>query len=376
MDVEKIMTHQHGGNLKKLARENQLDGRALLDFSANINPLGMPQLFRQLILENIDQIETYPDYTYDELKSQLSTFYQINKESIVLGNGAEELIRNIMSILPDDIVIIEPTFSEYRLVADSYHKNILPFVLEESDDFAYKEEVFFDFIRNHFSHQIDDIHGEFQGTVFLCNPNNPTGHLIDKQSIERLLNFLKEYRLLLILDESFIEFVDDGYSLTLLNHQQFDHLIILRSLTKFYAIPGLRLGFCHITNDNLKQALDKRQGTWNINTFAALCGEALPQLDEYRKESMEYYQMEKDKLLTSLSKYSSIQVYPSSANFIFIKVAGIDLYERLLEQGIVIRKCHNFVGLDKYYYRIAVRTKAENNELVEALDNVMKTYEP
>lgn len=375
MEMNEMKQHIHGGNIKKLQRELEIEEIDLTDFSANINPLGLSNLFKQLIIDNIDEIEKYPDYTYTDLKQSLSRFYQIDKDSIVLGNGAEEIIRLLMSLLPRHTVIIEPTFSEYRTVAQSQDKHIISYILDEDEDFILNENSFLDYILRLVPKKQTEDQSEYQAAVFLCNPNNPTGQFISKAKLNSIVSFLKEHHILLILDESFVEFIEDSHSVTMLGNDKHSNLIIIRSLTKFYAMPGLRLGFCQINDKSLRDRFEKLQGVWNINTFAMLCGETIIHLDDYREESLRYYQKEKKIILDALGQYEDIKIYDTYANFIFIKCSCLNLYESLLRKGIVIRHCNNFVGLGQDYYRIAVRTTEENIKLLASLEEVMMGYE-
>lgn len=367
--------HKHGGNLKKLQRELDLKEIELTDFSANINPLGLPELFKQLIIEHLDEVERYPDYTYADLKQSLSSFYRLDDDTIVLGNGAEEIIRILMQILPEDIVIIEPTFSEYRTAALSQDKNIISYVLDEVEEFILNEHSFYDYISSHFDMKQNKVQDDYQGAVFLCNPNNPTGQLISQPKIESIASYLKERRILLILDESFIEFIENSNSVTMVGNDKYSNLIIIRSLTKFYAMPGLRLGYGQICDRNLRDRFMKLQGVWNVNNYAMLCGEAISHLDNYREETLKYYQKNKNIMLDALKQYENFKIYASYANFIFIKCSCLNLYEALLAKGIIIRPCSNFIGLGPTYYRIAVRTTQENQKLLASLEEVMMNYE-
>ncbi|UUX33343.1 pyridoxal phosphate-dependent aminotransferase [Fundicoccus culcitae] len=372
--MKEISEQKHGGNLKKIQRDLKLTNSNLIDFSANINPLGMPELFKHIIIENLAEIEKYPDYTYSDLKLALSNLYNFNEKSIIIGNGAEELIHQMMSILPQNIVIIEPTFSEYRKAAQNHNKNILTYILNENDHFIFSEDSFFNFINcQSFVHKEQGVDG-YQGAVFLCNPNNPTGQFINKKKIESLAKFLQERNILLILDESFIEFMNNSEVHSMLGEIKYNNLMIIRSLTKFYAIPGLRLGFCKISDHKLKDDFERLQSTWNINTFAVLCGESINQLNDYRIESINYYQKGKIKLQRSLEKYNELQIYPSYVNFFLIKCSKINLYEALLSHGIIIRSCSNFIGLDNSYSRIAVRTTSEIEKLINCMEVIMKNY--
>lgn len=361
---------EHGGNIAHLVRETGHPGKNYTDFSANINPYGVPQEFKKIIQDNLEQIAHYPDYTYLMLKESLATFYAVKLKSLIIGNGAEEIIRTLMPLLPQKIILVEPTFSEYRRVAELNQKEIHSYILSAEKKFRFDQKLFYDYITQLETRDVPD--GTYTGAVFICNPNNPTGQLMTKDRLKELARGLEEKNYLLILDESFIEFVPDYEAVTMLSEVELSpNLIVIQSLTKFYAIPGLRLGFGAIGNAELKQKFERSQGTWTINTFAECCGRAIHSLDEYRKNSVIYYLREKAYLTKELSLFSQLQLYDTAANFLFIKSERVDIFEQLLAEGVVVRSCRNFVGLNDHFFRVAVRTKEENQHLVKVFKTLM-----
>ncbi|SEQ00614.1 L-threonine O-3-phosphate decarboxylase [Ignavigranum ruoffiae] len=360
----------HGGNTSLLLEELGLNICEVIDFSANINPLGMPNQFKQTIINHIDDLERYPDYTYRELKKAIANKYLINPELLSVTNGAEEAIRVIMDILPKNIIIISPTFSEYELCANARHKRITHYVLKPQKDFELEVSSFKAFVKNFCASKRDP--NNYQAAVFLCNPNNPTGNLLSTKKIEEILQFLKQKNILLILDESFMDFVPDSVSHSMLGRQKaYPNLIVIKSFTKFYAIPGLRLGMISLPSKSMNLKLEDLLGSWNINSMADLCGQRLNDLQEYEIKTLKYYLKEKTRLNEVLSKEERIRVYPANANFILFKTDIENLLMKFLHKNIVIRSCKNYLGLNSQYYRIAIRTKKENDIFIKKLKEIL-----
>lgn len=366
---------KHGGNLTQLKADLGLPDRSYHDFSANINPYGLPEVFRDLIQTQVDQVMHYPDFTYTALRKALAAYYKVDCDLVVVGNGAEALIHQVMPLLPEQIVLVHPTFSEYGRAAHLYHKEICTYFLPADRYFGLEVEDLLAFV----GHQegfgtspslaSKTAHkSPYRGAVFLCQPNNPTGRLYSRTSMEALADGLMQLDYYLVLDESFMDFVADPAEHTMLdrvgNHP---NVIIIQSLTKFYAIPGLRLGWGLVNNPQLKAALEARLGVWPINTFADECGQAIGELDAYRSASRIYLEREKRRLKTALASYPALRLYSTATNFLFLQSGHPHFFEALLHQGIVIRSCNNFPGLDRTYFRLAVRRHEENTALIAAL---------
>ncbi len=212
--------------------------------------------------------------------------------------------------------------------------------------------------------------------IFLCNPNNPTGVVISKEEILELLDYCKMTKTIVAIDEAFIDFVQNGEDLSLVQETGSNkNLLVLRSLTKFYAIPGLRLGYL-AGHKNLIKKLHLFQNPWNVNTFAQIVIKEILEDKYYFKKTQEFILNEKVYLFNNISKIDGIKTYYPNANFLLCKLENTkiknvgELDERLKEEGILIRGCENFRGLNDKYFRVAVKKRSENNKLINALKGI------
>ncbi|MDR3598308.1 threonine-phosphate decarboxylase CobD [Clostridium sp.] len=353
----------HGGNAKELSRENKLEYDKIIDFSANINPLGMPNSVRNAVINGLDQIEKYPDITYFELKCAISEFENIDKESIILGNGAAEVLFNIVrGINPKKTLILAPTFSEYEEATKAVGGKIIYYKLKEENAFRIQEDIF-----EYINSKLD--------LIFICNPNNPTGVITRKELLIKILMKAKENGVMAVIDESFLDFIKEDLSMVSFINE-YDNLIVIKSLTKFFALPGLRIGYGICNNATLKKKIDVIAPAWNINILAEIATKVGVKDENYIKESIEYVNNEKEYLYEELKQFKELKIYKPSVNFIFLRVLiNINLRHELLMKNILIRSCSNYEGLDSNYYRIAVRTHEENSILIKVLRNLFEEYE-
>ena len=350
----------HGGNIDEICRTYDIDRKNILDFSANINPLGLNLNIKNSIINNLEDIVNYPDITYYELKNEISNFEKIKKENIFLGNGAAECIFNLVRALnPKKTLLLAPSFSEYEEAVKSVCGEIEYFLLKEEEGFKITDKLLKRLDKN-----ID--------LLFICNPNNPTGVITRKEYLENIIKKANDLNVFVAVDESFLDFIENKEDYSVMNlTEEYSNLVIIKSLTKFYAMPGLRIGFGVTENKDLLKNISRVTMSWNVNTLAsvsAICG--LKQ-DTYNKESIFYVNKEREYLYNNLKNIKSLKVFKPSVNFIFFKIdKDIDLKMKLLRYGILIRSCDNYIGLDDKYYRIAVRTREENEKIIGALNKV------
>lgn len=351
----------HGGNAKEISRENQMDYDKIIDFSANINPLGIPDSVKKDIIHGIDKIEKYPDITYFELKNSISAFENIHLENLLLGNGASEVLFNVVrGINPQNVLIMAPTFSEYEEAVNAVNGNIIYYMLKEEEKFSIKDDI------------LDYLNPELD-VIFICNPNNPTGVITENDLLIRILSKAKKENIIVIIDESFLDFLEDGLSLMQYTND-FENLIIIKSLTKFFALPGLRIGYAVCSNNILKKQIEKISPAWNINILAEIAAKTGLGDDEYIKKSKDFIKAEGIFLYEELNKIAELKVYKPSVNYIFFKcISKIDLKQELIKNNILIRSCCNYEGLDSSYYRIAVRTRQENLEILKYIKQIFSS---
>lgn len=343
------MTQIHGGDIYT----NDID----IDFSVNINPLGIPATVKSALHEAIEKCSEYPDINSQELCQKLSAWLNIPAEYLLFGNGASELFMAIShAVNPDKVLIPVPSFYGYRYAANAAGAELVYYYLKEENDFAFDG----DFLAA-LTEDID--------MLFLANPNNPTGKVLDRQYLIRILEKCRKNDILLVLDECFIEFCQ-GKNLLLDELDKYPNLIVIRAFTKIFAIPGVRLGYMLCSDRVLLQKVKAHIPEWNLSTFAQWAGLCCMGQDEYISKTIECVKTERDFLTHGIKELEAkglrIRAYESDVNFILIKT-DIPLYDRLLQKKILIRDCENFEGLSKGYYRIAVKLRSENEKLLKAI---------
>lgn len=328
---------EHGGNFVALCDYFQVSPDQAVDFSASINPLGFPKGLDTFLASRLFTIKYYPDPENQNVLAHLSEYLGIPTEFLVAGNGSMELIDLILRVLkPESVGIVEPAFSEYRRLSEINGAKIS-----------------------------DQLEGN--DCVFAGNPGNPKGDLLLGKDFERLASGNKW----LIVDEVFVEFAGEEYSYSRdVIHSE--NLIVIRSATKFFGLPGLRLGYL-IAPAELVSKLKKIQISWSVNSLAQAAAEFIFQDREFQNISREFVAKERSWLSGELSKTGWIKPFPSSANFILCEIARMDaakLFHWLGMKGIFIRACDNFQGLGSEFIRVAVRSRKENQRLIKTLSEI------
>ncbi|HED1543994.1 TPA: threonine-phosphate decarboxylase [Kluyvera cryocrescens] len=350
----------HGGNIREAAALMGISADTLLDFSANINPLGMPESLKQAMIENLACAERYPDVEYQQLHQALAAHHGVPASWILAGNGETESIFTLVhGLKPRRAMVVVPGFAEYRRALETIDCQIETYALREEDGWQLTERIL-----SLLTTELD--------CLFLCTPNNPTGLLPERALLDAIAARCRTLGIALILDEAFIDFIaDEPGFIADLKHNP--HVWVLRSLTKFYAIPGLRLGYVLNGDERAVARLRKHQMPWSINAFAALAGERVLNDHDYQQATLCWLAREGQRLYQALDEIDGLTVYPGRANYLFLRCerADIDLQYALLQQRVLIRSCANYPGLDGRYFRVAVRSEAENQRLLAALRQVL-----
>lgn len=327
----------------------------LIDLSANINPLGPPEYIEKNWMNFFRKINDYPDPYASRLKEVIVEREKIEKESILIGNGGAELIFLLARALTGKkVLIIEPTFSEYEKACKVNDCQIFYHHIQESD----------------WRLDIKDITKKLSGidAIFLCNPNNPTGVYYPYETVANLLKACKETNTMLVIDEAFYDFVEEYTPIVPLIHK-YKNLVILRSMTKMFAIPGIRLGYV-MADPSVISEIATYQPHWSVNALALGIGELCLKDEVFIPQSIDYINKERAKLF-SFFKVEGFDVSPSSVNFYLLRELGSDsiipLYTYLLKKGIVARHTFNFPGLKGKWLRFAIKGTKENEQLMEAL---------
>lgn len=350
------MKDLHGGNIYKFQREGN---SSILDFSSNINPLGVPQKFIDVAKENFDKLTNYPDPYYIELREKIGEHNSVTKENIIVGNGATEILFLYMrAVKPKKVLVLAPCFAEYERALKSVGAQIEYFELKEKNNFYPDIQTL-----------KKKLEGQHYDLFFFCNPNNPTGQLIKFDDVKDLAAICKKQDMKIFIDEAFIEFVENWKEKTAALLKNKD-VFIMRAFTKFFAIPGLRLGYGISFDEELMNKLQAEKEPWSVNTFANLAGLVMLDDKDYIKKSEKWVAEEKNFLYKELSKNKNLKVYKSECNFLLIKLlttTSQEIQTKLLEKNILVRDASNFQFLDESYIRVAVKDREKNLKLIESL---------
>jgi len=325
-----------------------------LDFSANVNPFGTPESVTDAAAKALALTEYYPDPFCRELVRKISAKQDVPEKMIYAGSGASELIyAYALGMKFGKAVIVSPTFVEYKAALSCAGTECVPYICKKENGFL-PDGGLFDFLEN-----------ERPGAVFICNPNNPTGRTVSRHFLEQLLEMTSKMNTHLFVDECFYELSDSRVTVKgqLSTH---DNLFILRAFTKSFALASLRLGYCMCGNAETLRKMSSVTPPWSVSGPAQAAGLVALEEDRFVEDSVKKLHRERKYLAAGL-KEAGIKVYPSEVNYIFIE-ARKDLRERLREQGIEIRSCANYDGLQPGYFRIAVRLRRDNEKLIRAVN--------
>lgn len=356
------MLNGHGGNIKQICDKYGLNPDEIIDFSASINPLGCPAVVRKAVLEQFNDILHYPDSQCTDLRKSIAEKIPCSESNVIIGNGSNELFYLIPRALkPERGVLIQPTFGEFKDAFSNSNVDVIEIINDDKD---------FPTISNNISRlkSVDDC------MVFLCNPNNPTGQLTPNEDIIELVK--DNPNRLIVIDEAFMDFVEDDEKYSVIKDAPLmDNLIVVRSLTKFYGFPGLRLGYL-ISNESIVNKLMRYKEPWTVNTIAQIAGLAAINDKEFAANTRQYVSVEKTFLYDGLKMIKGIHPFQPTVNFILVRIGDSSITSSsiqtlLLKNNILIRNCSNFVGLDETYFRVAVKTREDNRKLLSALKLVM-----
>lgn len=375
------MSKIHGGNIFQFAHEQRIEPYEVVDFSANINPLGPSQRGLDALNAQLRYISHYPDATNDDVLNAIADTYEMDKHQIIVGNGAAELLYAICR-LPGytGAFVPAPGFSEYKEALEASKIPVLDIFYRPRKDDNGKPYFEVPYLA------LETFAAELKGQdgriiVFLGNPNNPDGTLLDKDHIRTVASMLKDANSLLVIDESFIDFVgndplqDNEHSMRSLVNE-FDNIIVVHSFTKFYAVPGLRIGAA-FANETLITQLQQYIPSWSVNTLAQAYTKAALNDVDYIKRTKQELNEERAFMYNALDDIEGITVYPPSANFILFQVnqEGITanyINEELKKYNMIVRNCDSYVGLTNHWVRIAIKDHDTNIKLVDKLTNILK----
>lgn len=359
------LIHIHGGNITLASKKYGLSKEKIIDFSANINPLGPSKKILEAITNNLGAIINYPDPDCTELRELLADYLGIDRDQLLMGNGAAELIYLLVRNTGCKKALIPvPTFCEYGLAVLSQGGEVFTVKMLEEEGFSLPVEGIINLIPH-----VD--------LLFICNPNNPTGRLVERAAIEQILEHAAKHGALVVIDEAFMDFVQQRARYSIMTTVGSNaNLAVLYSLTKFFGIPGLRLGAIAAPRDIIKR-MDAAKDPWNVNTLAQVAGIAGLNDQEHMERTNTLVQRERAYLFEELQSIPGLRPLPGAANFILLNVSdsglkSSELTELLGRRGILVRDCNGFSGLAGRYIRVAVKNRPENEILLGTIKDVLK----
>ena len=386
----------HGGNIYKIFREKNI--KEILDYSSNINPYGIPESLKKRITENLEILERYPDPDYIELRQKLAHLNKVDVSNIILGNGATEIIFLFMKVInPKKILIAAPTFGEYERAAKATERVEDSIILGNSNKKKYDEKSFgkqkieiehFEVKENDdFKLNIHNLKNELEkkyDLLIMCNPNNPTGKFLKLSETEQILKECNKYNTKLFIDEAFIDFLKDGMKESIINTKENkQNLFVARAFTKFFAIPGLRLGYGIYFDKKLEKRISEKKEPWSVNNIAEMAGLTVLDDTKYIEETLKWIAEEKTYVYEKLNEISGIKPYKTEVNFITVKIEdnfilkGLNvkiLRGKMIEKGILIRDASNFKFLDERFFRLAIKNRKNNDRVIETLKKIFDDF--
>lgn len=338
----------HGGDIYR----NQIR----LDFSVNTNPLGMPDSVREALHQAVEEAEHYPDIHAKELTKAVAERLRISEKRLVFGNGASELFHAVLhAVKPSKILIPVPSFLGYEEAAKAMDCEVIFYEMKKEEKFSLTERIL-------------DTLDESISLVFLANPNNPVGNLVEPELIFKIAEKCRQCDIALVLDECFMELTGKEMTHSFFYQlDEFPNVVVVRAFTKLYAIPGVRLGYL-ICEQTLAEKIRLQLPEWNLSVFAQRAGVAAIKEQEYVARAVVCIQTQRLFLREEL-KVAGCNVFDSDADYLLF-YSEKKLYELFLQRGILIRDCSNFRGLQRGYYRIAVKSEEQNRIFADVLREI------
>ena len=357
----------HGSDLEKIEQIYGIKKEDIVSFSANVNPLGISGKLQHELPLHLDVISTYPDRDYTSLKGAIASYCDTSPDNILVGNGSTELITLfIKTISPKNTLIISPTYSEYERELSLGGGKSEYFRLREEDDFVLDEDALIDALND----RID--------MLIVCNPNNPTSGAITRASMQRILSECRKHNIFVMIDETYIEFAEDYDSINCVPLTgEYDNLCLLRGVSKFFAAPGLRLGYAICNSRELMKKIAVIKDPWTVSSLAETAGLLMFSDSEYIKATKDLIFSERKRVTGALRDIPGLKVYDPVANFVLCRIEkeNVDadiLFDKAIRQNMMIRNCSTFPYLDNKYFRICFMNPADNDRLLALIREVVK----
>lgn len=363
--IGRIKRRPHGGDVWRFSREHKVPLEEIIDFSAPINPFGAPPMAIEAIKKFSQIIRFYPDRDPRELKESIASYIGgVTAKNIILGNGSVELIYAFIELFAKnhEVAIIVPSFTEYEGAVLRSGSKPIPVMLAEDfsiDAKAVKEAI------------CDGVK-----MLVICNPHSPSGRVFEKNLILDIVEFCREKSVMVLVDENYMDFIESSGNYSVSQQvDNFNNLFVVGSFSKFFGMPGLRIGY-GIGHPELAQTIEDHLIPWNINALSIIAAKAALEDRNFIEKTRSYIKMEREKLVEMIKQIKALKVYPSDTNFLLIKILSDNinarmLQEKLAKEKILIRTCEDFHGLNDKYFRISIRKPEENRILVEALKRLL-----
>jgi threonine-phosphate decarboxylase len=369
----------HGGNIKDLAKTLNCAMDDIIDMSSNLNPLGPPETIGKVICDNLIKIQSLPEPDAHTMKKGFANFHNIDLKSVVAGNGTTWFIYTIpLAFHSKKILIVGPTYSDYKdacIMHDIAFEHCIAKASNQLNPILFNQDSF---DLNTFDPDIDEISqmAKDADTVFICNPNNPTGSLVAREKLEYLIQ--KHENTVFIVDESYLPFVNNAGETSMVSMTDYKNLIVLSSMSKIFRIPGLRTGFLS-GDQRLVEKIMAHYQPWSVNSLAQKVIEHIfdnpERIEPFYQKTREYIKREKQIFLESINNIPGLQTFDSSTYFILARLtngmSSSDFCKRIGQDKILIRDCSNFSGLTEEYVRFSLKERDINLHLSGLIKKAM-----
>lgn len=356
----------HGGDLDEISRIYGINKEEIYNFGGNVNPLGMPESVKKAISDNTNAPTVYPDVSYVSLRAAISDYTGISSNHIMVGNGSTELISMcIKTINPKKAVIVSPAYSEYLKEINLTGGKSELFPLKEKDEFMLNIPE----LKRVLTNDID--------MLVICNPNNPTGTYVTCDETKDILIHCKKNNIKVMMDETYVEFSDINKNISAMPLvEEFDNLFIVRGTSKFFACPGLRLGYGACSNKKIIEYINSHKDPWSVNIFAEISGTVMFRDKEFINRTHRLINSERNKIFEELFNLNSVHVYDTQSNFFLLRlkrddITSTDVFNKLIQNKILIRDCADFPYLDNHFIRFCILDEKSNSLLLNELKKIL-----
>lgn len=351
----------HGSDIEVIAKKYNMSVDSIVPHASNVNPMGMSPMAKQALLDNVEAISAYPERDYATLREHISNYTKADPNNMILGSGTSDLIRlTFETVKPERTLIVGPTYGEYARMAALAGSETNTYMLQNLDDFELDVDMF---LKN-LNDTID--------MLILCNPNNPTSKLIPKGQLDVILDACLSHDIFVMIDEAYIEFVKDTELATAISlTRKYENLIVLRSVSKFFAAPGIRFGYAITSNSDFLEAAGNAKMPWNVNTFACIAG-VMFEDEHYINLTKSLMQTERNLIYSAMSSRKTIKVFKPDANFLLIKLlkedqTSADVFDYCIQKGLMVRDCSDYEGLGNKFVRFCFLKPEQNDKMVNTI---------